>query len=288
MKKVAKAVLISTLLALSGGIVVGAEEITQPAISQSDQILALEIRRLLSLDEVVEVMSQEAVISAGDGAEGLTPEQQESWRQGIARINRSEHLQQLMRDGLENALIDRDPTQLRKALLFYQSNLGRQVVQLELSARRAMVDPEGKEAAIAAAADASTNGRARLAMIDRLMSASNVVDINVAGSLNAMMAVNRGFAAALQEDLGPMDTTADAWQEEPAIRADIQEWVQALLYLAYSPLDDRKLDEVIHFVASDEGQELADVLSLAFDGMFTRIAYETGMMSGAIQLGEEL
>ncbi len=288
MKKAGKLLLFSLALAPALALPGWAEGPRTEVAAQAEQSLAAEIRRALALDDIVAVMAEEALVTAGEGAEGLTSAQQDSWRRGIARINSPEHLHTLFQQKLGEALRDADPAPLRKALRFYQGDLGHRVVALELSARKAMVDPEGKAAAIEAAAAADKQDNPRIGAIMRLIDAADAIEVNISGSLNSMMAATRGFAAASGVEIPESQITAEAWQEEPAIRDDISEWVRALLYLSYSPVDDRELEEVIAFVASDEGRALSKLLSQAFDAMFTRTAFETGMMSASVQMGQEL
>lgn len=252
---------------------------------EADRVLIEEVTRLLDLDRLVAVMSQEAVAQAGEDLGAIPPEQQKAWQANIARINDPERLKRLLAAELSAALGRADAALIRQALQFYRTEFGARVVRLELSARMAMIPADGREAAIEAAGQAAETGSLRLEQIDRLMILSEVVDANVAGSLNAIIASSRGFSDASGIDLPPSDVTAEAWAQEPQIRDDIAQWVQAMLFLAYSPLSEAEVEEVISFVGSRGALELANALDTAFDGIFARIAYETGVMSAG-QLSE--
>lgn len=250
--------------------------------------LADEVTRMLRLDELIAVMSQEAVAQAGEDLGTMEPEQQSAWQENIARINDPDRLRRLMGRELASALARTDPALIRKALLFYSTDLGKRVVALELSARLAMIGPDGRDGAIEAAGQAAETGSLRLEQIDRLMIATEVVDANVAGSLNAIIASGRGFADASPLEIPVEDFTAEAWAQEPEIRDNITQWVQAMLYLAYGPLDDSEVEDLITYVGSREAVALADVLGAAFDGIFARIAYETGVMTAGQLSGADL
>lgn len=273
--------------ALIGGIMppAFAAPVDAAPVAQDGRILTGEVTRLLMLDELVSVMSQEAVAQASEDLGAIPPDQQTAWRANIARINDPDRLSRLMAIELPVALGRVDPAQIRKALLFYHTDLGKRVVQLELSARLAMIAPDARDAAMEAAEQAAETGNLRLERIDRIMAVTDVVDANVAGSLNAIIASSRGFADVSEIEVPVEDMTSEAWAQEPEIRDNITRWVQAMLYLAYSPLSEAELEDLTTFVGSREASALADALGAAFDGIFARIAYETGVMSAG-QLAE--
>lgn len=247
------------------------------------------IGEVLRLPELLQVMAEEAVADAvppggGDPADG----RQGAWLDSIARIYAPDRLMGMVETELARALARRDPQLIESALPFYESPAGRRLIALELSARRALLDADLAQAADDALHRAEVQRLPRLDRIDHLMEVTDIVEMNVVGGLNGYLEASRGFAAATgRADMLP-GLTDEAWRQEETMRLDTCHWMRGLLLLAYAPLDDDDLEELIAFAQTPGAMALSASLHDAFQVVFQRVAFETGMVSGARFAGERL
>lgn len=247
-----------------------------------------QIEQALQLPELTRIMAEEALVDAKEQFDPEVSQQdQQEWLSNLGRLNEAGRLQQLLTEALTHAVSSSSEGDLRRALEFYRSPLGKRVVGLELSARRAMIEPDGRSAAEEAYARSGATAPARRQQLEDLIDAGDVIETSVASGMNAYLAATRGFQAALGESGSDRDIT-ETWAQETEIRDEVGTWVRGLLFLAYGPLSDADIDRLIDFMESPQGQVLADTVLQAFDQVFTRVAYETGMASAARFAGEEL
>ena len=263
-------------------------EATEEEAVPPGQMLVSAMMEGLGLENLLGLMADEARLNAGRGYEWMEAAELDSWIAGVARINDPARMARLMREDLAQAATLANPGLIAEALTFYRSDLGRRVIALENAARRQMLSEEGEVAAVRAVDEARARGDPRIDAILRLMAAGDVVERNVAGSLNASYATAKGYAEASGAPRPDAEMMREIAAQENEIRADVTEWVMALLYLGYQPLSDPELARVEAFVASDPGQEITELLSTAFDALFIRLAYETGMLSATQYFGTDL
>lgn len=249
----------------------------------------LEINNLLQIDLLLATMSVEAV---GELVISLDPEGGQgdsgALRINLERIYDPERLSRLMTQALSREIATKDPRIIHKALRFYDSPLGRRIVGLEISARRALLEPDQAAAADEALAVAQERDDPRLEQIERLMALTDIVETGVVTGLNGNIQTTRGLFAAIGERPDPGIETADAAIIEQQLRADISQWVPRLLLLAYGPIGDDDLDLLIAQIQTPEAQILSDCLDRAFDAVFMRLSFEVGIISGAALGGEEI
>lgn len=279
------------LIVLTVALASGAENpvfAQKTVISAKGQQLTDQIVTELQLAELARILADEAMVDAETQLDpALDPGARREWLSNLRRLNDAERLLSMLSDALSRAGASAPEAELLRALDFYRKPLGKRVVALELSARRAMIDPDGRSAAEAAYVQSGREAAARRQKLEQLIDASDVIEASVASGLNAYLAATRGFQAAVGEN-GTEADLVDVWAQEDQIRHEVGNWVRGLLFLAYGPLSDAELEQLIAFTKSSEGQILADVVLQAFDEVFMQVAFETGMASAASIAGEEL
>ncbi len=270
-------------LALSAVMLVAA---APPLLAQRAESLV----DLLRLDEVLEVMRIEGIehgeaigqtlLGAGDEA---------AWAQMVARIYDGERMQAIMVRGLEQSL-PADPAVLEAVEAFFTSDLGRRVVELEVGARRAMLDDAVEEVAREAWQVLEAEGGPRVDALRRFIAVGDLVEQNVAGGLNATFAfyVGLGDSGAGFPGMGDADMLAEVQSQEPAIRSEIDGWLHAYLAMAFGPLTEAELDAYSDFFATPEGRALNAALFSGFNGMFEAMSRQLGRAAGGMMLGEDL
>lgn len=161
---------------------------------------------------------------------------------------------------------------------FYGSDLGRQIVALELSAREALLDAEVEAAARERAALAMADETPRYRLISRFVQANDLIARNVMGAMNSNYAFLRGLAegGAMGGDISEDRLLSDVWAQAPEIRSDTTEWAYAFAMLACQPLEDADMAAYADFAETDPGQRVNRALFDAFDREFEAISRALG------------
>jgi len=107
----------------------------------------------MGMDQILEIMSEEGH-DYGDTIESdLFPDQGGAgWEMDLGRIYDPDTMATVMGEEMSDTM---DDTALADAIEFFTSGTGTRIVELEIGARRALLDPEVEEAAEAAAAAAA-------------------------------------------------------------------------------------------------------------------------------------
>ena len=287
-----------TLCLIAALLVAGASQAQQPApppgMSEDSGDRAAQAARLwqvMDMDALMPILRQEALIEAramqdemfqNGGAGG--------WLDKVARIHDPARLEALFKDGIRRKLPATPGPRLDAALDFYRTGLGQRLIGLETGARQAMLDPETEAQARERFSAAASRADPRVRDIARLIETADLLGPNVAGGMNAAIAFSRGFADAGGFDMNMSEEQmlADAWAQEPAIRAETLGWLEAYLMLAYSPLNDAELQIYIGFAGSDEGRALSALLFAGFDALFLQTSRDLGVAAAAQMQGRAL
>lgn len=245
----------------------------------------------LRLTEVVSIMRAEGIahgVGVGEsmlGPRGSGP----GWQAIVEGIHDRDRMLGMLRKGIDSALPDQMAA-IAPALDFFEGELGRRILRLEISAREAMLDTEVDEAAREGWARLQQTEAARAAQLLRLAEAGDLIEENVVGGLNSTFAFYRGLmdSGASGFGMGQQDMLADVWSQEPEIRAEIEAWLFGYLGLAYGPLGTDDLDDYVALFESEAGQQLNAALFAAFNAMFETLSHDLGLAAGRMLAGEDL
>jgi hypothetical protein len=258
-----------SLAILAAAVLLPTVLLAQPA-RQSDAILDA-----LRMQQLLQVMQQEAVAASTDMAAQMVPEPGvAAFRTRVTAINDPDRLVEAMAEDFSEEL---SPEDIDAILTFLNSEQGSRIVGLELSAREALLDPDIEAMSTDMLDERRAAADPRLGMIERFVEVNDLVDANVIGAMNANAAFLRGMG-----DGGDMTAPDDAeiaarvWSQESEIRASTEDWVYSFLLLAYQPLSDADLSAYIAFSESPAGQALNRALFSAFDNVFVMTSRETG------------
>ena len=256
--------------------------------------LAEDLARALLLPELFEIMAAEGRSSVlGDESTPLQGSLLARFEQDVARIYTPVQMAQNFVAALEDAL-QRHPDMRADTLGFAQSDLGKRVLQLEVSARAALLDDAVDEAArlaLETARDAEPGSveATRLELVRERIAANDLIELNVSLGLNTSFAYYRGM---LTEDaVGGL--SADAllqlvWAQEPEIRADIEDWIESYFLMAYQPLSDAEFRELIDYAQTPLAVGFNQIMFQAFDTVFSDISRALGQALGRRMQTEEL
>ncbi|MXQ07824.1 DUF2059 domain-containing protein [Alphaproteobacteria bacterium GH1-50] len=233
----------------------------------------LEIMRIEGMEQAGEMASD----MFGDGAGSFTPM--------ASRIYDTARMAETFRVEFDAVLADADVGPL---LDFFGSDRGRQIVELELSAREALLNPDVEDAAERAAEALIDDDPDRRALIEGFVDANDLIELNVMGAMNASVAYYQGLADAGDVTLPERELLAEVWAQEPDIRADTSTWVFAYLGMAYEPLSDDDLKAYTALAGSPHGRALNRALFEGFDDVFNEISYLLGGATVRFGQSEEL
>jgi len=210
-----------------------------------------------------------------------------AWRGDVERIYDPARIEPLFRDRLAKGLAGTDLAGIRT---FVESDLGRRLVTLELSARRALLEPSVEDASLLKLEEMHETRDPRLGRIEALLTAGDFVEENVASAMNANLAFYKGLAdgGADLDTTGGSDMIADVWAQEDDVRSETTQWLMQMLVLAYAPLDDAEIDRYTAFVASPAGKALNRALFDAYGEVFDDVSYRLGREAARILTGQDI
>jgi len=244
--------------------------------------------RAVGLPQVIEIMRQEGQGYGDTLEEDLFPGRGGvRWAATVEEIYNVDRMSEAVRIAFDSDLAAAD---LAPMISFFDSPLGQRIVELEVSARRAMLEPSVDEASREALADMIEADDPRLELLRAFSDANELIETNVTGAMNANYAFYTGLATggAFNGTLTEEDILADVWSQEPTIRDDTEEWLFSYLAMAYQPLSDDDLQAYIAFSETDAGRALNLALFAAFDEMFVAVSLALGQAASEFFVGQEL
>jgi len=251
---------------------------------------AAELTAILRMPDLFDVMAKEGAAYGEEldksyfGGEGGA-----DWRAVVARIYAPDRLAQTFDAAFARELA-KTGTDPAPALAFLRAPLGRRIVDLEISARVAMLDDDVEAAGGDKVRELEQASSPRLEELRRFADANHLIDMNVTSALNANIAFLRGLSAAAPANmaLSEDEILSQVWSQEDSVRASTSSWLMTFLVMAYSPLADRELGEYITFSETPEGSALNRALFAAYDAVFSRVSGELGWAVGQWMQGTNL
>jgi len=254
--------------------------------SDADKVEAL--YDALALSELLPIMRDEGLTYGADiGADLFPGDPGPEWTELVSAIYDIDRMEARV---LADFAADLEGDDIDAMIAFFTSEPGRTIIQLEVSARAALLDEAVEETSIEAAAIAIADDDPRMALIETYAQTNDLIEANVVGAMNSNFAFYTGLmdGGAFPQSLSEDEILADVWSQEPEIRINTSEWVYSFLYLAYQPLDDTDIEAYIAFSETEAGQDINQALFAAFDGMFVDISRNLGRASSRFMTRQEL
>lgn len=265
--------------------------IAQASAVMADRAADLdELARLMQFAETVEIIRIEGQNYGETLIEDMMPGiGAKSWNKTIADIYDPVSMLALVRQGFD---ADLSQTDLAPLLGYFRSDAGREVVRLEISARRAFVDADVEAVARQRLEALAAEQADILQQVQTLIDDSDLINLNVAGTLNSSLMFFTGFYEGLGPEAGDGATEAqmlsDVWAQEEATRADAETWLNSFMVMAYQPLPPEQLEAYAAFFRSDEGRDLNRAIFAGFDLMFEELSYKLGLTVASYMSSEPL
>jgi len=247
-----------------------------------------ELIAALRLDETLEVMAQEGIAYGNELEAEMFPGRGKArWQAMVTDIYDAARARQVMRETLGEAL---SGTDLDPLVMFFGGETGARIVGLELSARRALLDPDVEDASRETVERMRDAGDTRLGLLEVFVAVNDLVEMNVAGGLNANYAFYAGLVAggAFPFDMSEEEMLAEVWSQEPELREETEAWLYSYLAMAYQPLSDAELQAYIALSETAEGQALNQALFAGFDVLFRQVSRDLGVGAAQFIQGEDI
>ncbi|MDH2326237.1 DUF2059 domain-containing protein [Cereibacter sp. SYSU M97828] len=255
--------------------------------------MAQETARALSdammIPEIVAVMREEGLESGAMIQDELMGGRGgDRWPQMLERIYDVDRARQEFDEAFAKELEGQDAL-ASEMLAFMTTEPGRDIVRLEIEARRALIDDAAEDAAKLRVQEMTEQSDPRLDVLRQFAEVNQLVEMNVAGALNTNLAFYEGLAkSGALPGLTQEQMLDDVRAQEPTIRAETEDWLYPYLALAYGPLPDTDLDSYLAFSESEAGQRLNGAVFAAFDQVFARISRDVGEAAGMFMQGEDI
>ena len=235
--------------------------------------------------ELIEIMQIEGIEQADEIRESMFPGRANGWRPIVASIYDAGRMETRFRAGFDAELADSDVTPL---LAFFASDLGGQIISLELSAREALMDEDIENVAKESYAGLEARDPDRFEALGAFVDDNDLIELNVAGALNASLAFYRGLLDGGTFDLTEDVMLRDVWAQEPEIRAETTDWMFPYLAMAYEPLTDDELEAYKALSLTEAGKDLNRALFAGFDQVFNEISYALGAAASRFVQGDDI
>ena len=240
----------------------------------------------LGTSEMIALMRDEGV-DYGDeiGDEMLPAGATTAWKTQVSRIYDTGKMRASVEQHFAAALegVDLEPLQS-----FFDTEGGKQIVALELSARAALMDD-----AIEAAAKEQFRMYERanddaFVLVDEFVEAGDLLEANVVGALNSNIMFYRGLVEGGVFKMSENEIIADVWSQETETRSETRDWLYAFLIMAYAPLEPGQLEAYTELSKTPEGIALTRALFAGFDTMYADISYALGLAAAREMSAEEI
>lgn len=249
---------------------------------------------LMEIDQIIAIMRAEGLTYGAElGADMLRGGGGAAWDMQVARIYDQAWMRATVRDRFVERFGQADPAPL---IAFFETETGREVVMLEVSARRAFMDESVEEAAReafrAVAGDlGGTSPRGldpHLSAIDAYVTVNDLVGFNVMGAMNANRLFFRGLVEGGAMEMTDADIMSDIRAQYEQTEAETREWIYAFLMLAYAPLDAGQISDLADLSQTPHGRALNSALFDSFDVMYGALSEALGAALAGQMQGEEL
>lgn len=249
---------------------------------------AARLTDVLQLPALMEIMQDEGVAYGEELEVDLFPGQGGGdWRASVERIYAPDRLMPIFAEVFAAELEGTDTAAMQA---FFEADPGARAVDLEIAARRALLDDGVEEAAELQLEEMLATESPRLLAIEAFAEAGDLIESNVLGGLNANLAFYRGMieGGGLPPETSEAQLLADVWSQEDAIREETRDWLFSYLALAYDPMSDADLQAYTEFSAGPAGRALNRALFAGFDAVFARVSYELGLGAARYLAGQDI
>lgn len=258
---------------------------------EAGAVTPAEVAQTLRVSETIAVMQEEGIAYGKDLEAELFPGAGGArWDGAVALIYDRETMEQRFVASLTERLGD-NAADLGAINDFFASERGQRILDLEIEARRALLDETVEEAAQVAVQEMQADDDPRFRLLERFAEANDLIEENVSGALNANLAFYRGMSdggAFRGAEMTEEEMLAEVWSQEADIRDETVSWLFPYLMLAYEPLSDEDMEAYIAFSESAAGATMNTALFGAYDELFATISHDLGRAAAEMLSGQDI
>lgn len=229
-------------------------------------------------DRLVDAMGIPALIAAfaSEGVENsatlndtfLNGQGGSVWAETARRLYDPGRLEEEIRAAFAE-ILETDVTE--QALLFFESDQGSRIIELEVQARNALLNPE-LEAAAKAAPSANSDA------ITAFLEVRDLIRRNTDAAIGAQQAFFAGMAATAPDIAQPPDTEG----QRAMVRIETERWLRGYYALAQSPLSADDVAVYTAFWETDVARAVDDALFAAFAESYATLSFGMGQAAGRL------
>lgn len=180
---------------------------------------------------------------------------------------------QTVQDAMGARMSDAD---VQASLVFFDTDLGRRLSELELSARRALSDPD-IEAAAKERLDSTPEDDPLRRMVVDYVQINDIVGRNVSGIQSSDFSFYRGLVSGGGTQRDDEGYLAALLEESDELRAETEGWALSFHLMAYAPLRPEEVKANVEFSATPAGVALNDALFDGFNSMYDTLYFQLGL-----------
>ncbi len=207
------------------------------------------------------------------------------WRIRVGQIYDETRMLEALTSGLKAEMEEVD---LEPILALFTSDLGAEIIALELVAREVLSDEAADLAARDRFEDLTDNEDPLVDQITTMMTDSDLVNFNVMGIMNSNMMLYRGLSDGGAIELGEDDILRDVWASEASVREESTGWLQGYFLTCYETLSHQELETYAAFWRTPEGRAFNAALFAVFDQVYEDLSYLLGRAAAEQLKSEEL
>jgi len=249
--------------------------IASPLVVNATEVAINELLRAVGMTETLQIMRAEG-LEYGEtlGKDMLGANVNATWSEDVSKLYDPQTIADIVRRGFATAFGDTDTKDL---LEFFNSSLGRQIVALELGARRAMDDDTVEAAAREVYLETFGTDDPKLKLVEDYIITNDLIEFNVIGALQANLMFFRGLGQGKALEMAEDEMTSEVWAQETDIRHETQEWLYSYLLMAFQPLSIDQLSAYLDLSKTPEGQILNKALFAGYDAMYSDVSFGLGL-----------
>lgn len=236
----------------------------------------------LGSDALIDVLREEFLDYGDTVGDAMLPDGGgAAWRGILERLYDPSLMQVRVRSAMEKSFGSADIAEL---ITFYQSERGQRIVEAELAGRRYLLLEGAQEAAEAACLEPTERAEALL----EFAQVNDLLERNVAGTLNSDLAFYRGLIAGGVFEMNEEEVLAEIQARVPEIRVSLEAWISAYLCVALGDLPEGDLVAYTAFSKTDEGIAFNRAIFEGYGALTEDLSYAIGLGVSVQMFGEDL
>ncbi len=241
------------------------------------------LMQALQIEEIIDILRDEGSALGQELQENfLSDNGGPVFLEQVDRIYAADKMHEHVELVFEETLSD---SQLDRAILFFESDLGQTIVSLEISARVALSDDAIEDMAEEAYKKGDRESQL-YRLVDEYIEVNNLVDENVQNAISADYSFFRGLNLGVGVD--DAELLAQILSQKDSVTEETRTWLYSFFLLAYQPLNDAQMRENIAFSRTETGRAINAALFDSFDRMFDTIYFQLGQAVAQVLKGSDL